>query len=369
LSEKRFKSGWGKPSGRVADFFNAQKSTVLLGKVQAHMIKEASKPSDRRQDVVHPSEVAKTGWCPKSTYERIKAAREASNPFLKAVAESYSPQLLNIFDEGHYIHDKWQKRLRDMGELWGNWVCEVCDKRFKDVLYPGQCWGCDSTLLTYKEVPLRNDDFLIAGHADGAVPSLNALIEIKSVGTGTVRIEAPDIFKKNSEGSKIDLTGLWRDITEPFPSHIRQGQLYLYLCEELGLSYNKIIFIYESKFNQGAKEFVVEYDYAVVHDILMDIRNIVSILGGSMPNGEDCPVCSKVNLPYPFICECVDEPVKCPYNGCKDCEPYGNKNAAIRVGDTEAKQLNEPDKPARGSRVSTTAQTGNGAARTSKRVV
>lgn len=363
----KFASGWGKPSGALADYMNAKKGSILLGDVQAHMIKEHSKPSTRRQDVVHPSEVAKTGWCPRSTYLRIKACREASDPFLKA-PERIGVQLLNIFDEGHYIHDKWQKRLAAMGELWGNWQCQACESFMDNVLYPQQCFSCDSTFLTYKEIPMRVSELNISGHADGAVPRLDALIEIKSVGTGTARIEAPDIFKNNSDGSFIDLQNLWKDITEPFPSHIRQGQLYLWICSEMGLPFDKIIFIYESKFNQGAKEFVVKYDYEEVEDLVEDIRRITYALSG---NGEDCSVCQSKNLPYPFLCEC-DDPIKCPFGSCKDCEAYdGTTSSSIRVGntDTESSTTGQPKRATRSSRVPSAQETGNRASRIAKRTV
>ena len=327
------KSGWGKKlTGRLADYANATKGTLLLGDIQAHMIKEAAKPSTRRQDVVHPSEVAKTGWCPKSTYLRIKASREASDPFLKP-PEKLAPQLLNIFDEGHYIHDKWQKRLRDMGDLWGKWRCDHCGKDYFDTIYPKQCSGCGSTLITYREVSMRLPQYLISGHADGAIPRLRSLIEIKSVGTGTARIEAPEVFAANSDGQKIDLQGLWKDITEPFPSHLRQGQLYLWICAEMGLEFDKIIFLYESKFNQGAKEFVVHYNPSFVEPLRKEIEWIAMALDGVMRNGEDCPICEHKNLNYPFICECTDDPIKCPYNGCKECDMYGATSAAIRMGE------------------------------------
>jgi len=97
------KAGDQKLTGRLADYANASKGTVLLGDIQAYMMKEHAKPSDRRQDIIHPSEMAKEGWCPRSTYYRIKACREASDPFLKP-PENIGVQLLNIFDEGHNIH-------------------------------------------------------------------------------------------------------------------------------------------------------------------------------------------------------------------------------------------------------------------------
>lgn len=304
-------TGWAKPTGRLADYANASKGTLLVGEIQAHMIKEAAKPSNRRQDIIHPSEMAKTGWCPLSTYLRITACREAANPYLKA-PEFIGVQLLNIFDEGHMIHDKWQKRLRDMGELWGNWACSFCSYEIKGELYPGKwCSCCEGGSLIYREVPLQAPQYLIYGHADGAVPSKNALIEIKSVGAGTVRIEAPDIYSANSEGQKIDLQGLWKDIKEPFPSHMRQGQLYLHLCALMGLPYTQIVFIYESKFNQGVKEFVVKYDPEFCTEMMEACETIRDAFTG------------------------VGSPPKCPTGTCKDCERYGaQKSDIVRMGES-----------------------------------
>jgi hypothetical protein len=293
--------GWGTPKGKLADYVNATKGTILVGDIQAHMLKEHSKPSTRRQDIIHPSEMAKADWCPRSTYYRIQACRDADDPYLKP-DERVGVQLLNIFDEGHLIHDKWQKRLRDMGKLWGNWQCIYCKKNYKNCFGPDFCIKCDSTTLIYREVPLRSEQYLIAGHADGAIPHLDALIEIKSVGAGTVRIEAPDIYAAHTEGQKIDLQGLWKAIQEPFPAHVRQGQLYLALCAQMDLPFTKIIFIYEAKFNQGVKEFVVKYDPNYSKPLLQNAFAIVNALdfGGDIPS--------------------------CPTGTCKDCEKYGSES-------------------------------------------
>lgn len=317
-------SGWGpKLKGNLANYANASKGTILLGDIQAHMIKEHAKPSNRRQDIVHPSETSKESWCPRATYYRILACREADNPFLKP-AETFAPQLLNIFDEGHYIHDKWQRRLWQMGDLWGNWKCLRCDTFLRAVDLPDKCHICGMGIegMQYLEVPLRYDPLMISGHADGAVPRLNALIEIKSVGAGTVRIEAPEIYEKNTNGSFIDFQGLWKDIKKPFPSHIKQGQLYLALCDRIGLPFDQIIFIYEAKFNQGVKEFPVKYDPEISKAVLRSCSDIVSALdlGGSIPG--------------------------CPTNGCKDCEQYGTQNSdserLVREHNSERKTIRRP---------------------------
>lgn len=341
--------GWGpRLSGNLANYANASKGTILLGGIQAHMLKEHAKPSTRRQDIVHPSETVKESWCPRATYYRIKACREADNPYLKP-AESIGVQLLNIFDEGHYIHDKWQKRLTAMGKLWGNWSCDFCGCLFKNQLPLPSCPYCDvgQNGLIYREVPLRADEYLISGHADGAIPDLKALIEIKSVGAGTVRIEAPKIYEKNTNGQMIDLQGLWKDIKEPFPSHIKQGQLYLALCSLMGLPFDQIIFIYEAKFNQGVKEFVVKYDPEVSEKVIKKCSLIKNALDGYMSNGEDCPVCIQKNLDYPFICACTDNPVKCVTGTtCKDCEKYGqekpNSERMVREQPSKRKAIRRP---------------------------
>lgn len=285
-----------------------------MGDIQAHMLKQHSKPSTRRQDIIHPSEMAKASWCPLATYLRIARCRALGDPYWK-LSESIGVQLLNIFDEGHYIHDKWQKRLTNMGDLWGNWRCVACDYLIKDFYeYDDRCPSCKSHVgYNYAEIPLKSPRLLISGHADGGVPRLKSLIEIKSVGVGTARIEAPDIYKANSEGQKVDLQGLWKDIKEPFPSHIRQGQLYLYLwqqmekTEEIEVDFDRMIFLYESKFNQGAKEFVVNYDYEVVKPLIEYAEQIVAALDSN-------------------------EPINCPYGGCKECELYGAKNDSVTTG-------------------------------------
>lgn len=315
---------------------------MLLGDIQAHMIKQASKPSNRRQDIIHPSETAKTGWCPRSTWLRIERCRALGDPYWKP-PESYGVQLLNIFDEGHYIHDKWQKRLRDMGDLWGNWQCASCGFYDEHAVHSGvcpayQCQNNPNKTLEYREIPLYNHALNIAGHADGGVPRLNALIEIKSVGTGTARIEAPDIFKANSDGQKIDLPGLWKDIKEPFPAHVRQGQLYLYLCNGMGLDFDKIIFLYESKFNQGAKEFVVKYDYDAIAPVLVYISSIVHALNGGSP-------------------------VICPFGGCKDCEVYGKQEPS------DSERVGSTPEPVQAKRITRPGKTGGGSTGSAKRII
>lgn len=294
--------GWAPLTGQLADYANASKASFLLGDIQAFMLKDHARPSTRRQNVIHPSEMAKPTWCPLSTYLRIKACRKANDPFVKA-PDKVGVQILNIFDEGHFIHDKWQRRLWKMERLWGNWQCLSCESfgAYEDIPLTCPTCGSDMRSLIYNEVPLKMDALLISGHADGAVKDKNSLIEIKSVGEGTVRYEAPHIHQEYIQGEYVNLKGMFKAIEEPFPSHINQGQLYLHLCNHLGLPFTSIDFIYEAKFTQSVKEFLVQYDPAVGSKLFEKAKIIVDALDNDGP------------LPV------------CPTGTCKDCEQYGAK--------------------------------------------
>lgn len=265
--------------------------TRLLGPIERHLL---SRPLDttRRQDVLHPSELVKDDFCPRAAYFKL-IGREAA-------PDRPNLRLQSIFDEGHAIHAKWQRYLTEMGVLYGKWqVIETYD--------PGtafEVWGLSGDFPTldsvrYLEVPLYDEALRIAGHSDGWVKGLgdDFLIEIKSIGPGTIRAEQPALFKSG------DLFAAWKEIRRPFATHVRQGQLYLALAnrmQEKGLldsAPQEIVFIYELKADQAAKEFVVAYNPALAKDALDDAYDIVSAVeAGVAPD--------------------------CPFNSCKHCAPF-----------------------------------------------
>lgn len=261
------------------------------------MDKEA-KDFSRRQDYLHPSELSHGDWCPLASYLRIKNLREGGT-FTK---EAFGFQSLNIFQHGHEVHHKWQTWLGDMGLLWGGWFCRNCHLEWQGMARK-TCLECNSRHLEYTEIRLDAEkQLLIAGSADGGVPMHKALLEFKTVGAGTVRIEEPDLLKehthKTTSGKNlVDYEGLWRGITRPFSSHQRQGQLYLYICKLLGLDFDKVIYIYESKFTQGTKEFVVKRRESIIEDVLDQADQIKRALNFG------------------------ETPPKCPKGGCKHCDP------------------------------------------------
>lgn len=268
-------------------FLDAKKTdTRLIGDIERFLLK---KPRDkRRTDVLHPSEIIKSDWCHKYSYYLLNGGEPKT--------EKPSLRLQNIFDEGHYIHAKWQNRFAEMGVLYGYW--------YSDTDNTGM-WGLSSevnsgpTVYEYREVPLVYEPLRIHGHADGWIRGIkdDCLIEIKSIGAGTLRWEAPDLLY-DADG---DLTKAWKNIRRPFRGHLLQGQMYLELARrQFGEDAPKeIVFIYELKADQDYKEFTVKADYEIVSRIFFSAEKLIkAVENGKMP---DCNVnpeegCKSCNL-------------------------------------------------------------------------
>lgn len=267
-------------------FLDAKKSNPrLIGDIERHLL--AKTPEVRRTDVLHPSEMAKSDWCLRASYFALSGMPvKKENPNLR---------LQSIFDEGHFIHAKWQNWFSEMGVLHGYWDLGTPNNK---------TWATSKDLAgipnkVYKEVPLVYDELRIAGHADGWIKGIgeDCLIEIKSIGAGTIRIEAPDLIAK-ADG---DLQGAWRSIRRPFSTHVMQGQIYLELMRRLGHEVNEIVFLYELKADQDYKEFVIKADFELVESKFLKAKR---------------------------VCEAVEAgtPLECSNNGslgCKQCQQFG----------------------------------------------
>lgn len=256
------------------------------------------KQKNRDTEHLHPSEISKKRWCPRSSWYTIKGYPQPP--------QSSNFQRLNVFAEGNAIHNKWQTWLWEAGSLIGNWKCINCGHTWygKSHTKVTPCASCGSVGTTvYREVSISSEEYRIIGHADGLVEDKNGqfLLEVKSVGAGTIRYESPDLFVLYSKG-QIDIDELWNRIRSPFPSHLRQANLYM-MCTGV----HSLSFIYEWKPTQAVKEFVVQYQPELIDDVLKGCKTVIEHLELNKPPKK--PVW--VSGPSDQTCK------YCPYN--KEC--------------------------------------------------
>jgi CRISPR/Cas system-associated exonuclease Cas4 (RecB family) len=242
-------------------------NTVILGDIQKHVLKRAAVEIDETRDLtmLHPSEMCKHDWCWRHDYYRIKGVPidpKGANP---------SFRLENIWTEGHDIHHKWQGWLWDMRTLYGVFECLSCHSKWWDVS-PQECFYCDAprSELRYREIPLEAPHLHIGGHSDGGLMlDQFRLLEVKSIGVNSLRFDAPHLWEMYQNNESLDK--IWMEINRPFPVHVRQGALYLYMASrgwaEVPVPWS-IIFIYEAKWNQQVKEFEVRYNARLVERML-----------------------------------------------------------------------------------------------------
>jgi len=282
----------GKPktiaSKDLKAFLTANKrETRLMGAVERHVL---SRPfDDRDMSYIHPSDIIKDDWCALAQYHAIKGNYVETR-------DKPTARLASIFAEGHIIHAKWQNWFKEMGVLYGKWQEEH-----------GTPWALSDIVdsnAKYLEVPLRSDKHMIRGHADGWIKGLgdDCLIEIKSIGSGGLRMEAPALMAQSED----NVEKAWKNIKTPFRSHQLQGQVYLHLCHlmvEEGLlpeAPKEIVFIYELKANQEYKEFVVEYNPEFTAEIFEKALDVAWAA-----QNDRAPLCS-INIE----------------KGCKRCAPF-----------------------------------------------
>lgn len=309
-----------KSDGRMARYAELKTLTgIVLPEVKKVLLdRHKDESPSRRRFIMYPSEMSLSDWCPRGTYYRMCGYPEppSNNSF----------QMENVFAHGNQVHSKWQDWLSDTGKLWGDWRCFRCGAYIKDSLKPKNpgdgvgvytpCTGTEWVSLnggtlfeqqnfshswTYKEVTLKSSSLPMSGHADGALVEHNSLIEFKSLGVGSLRFSAPTLLEQHTytvqDRRIIDIDGLWRDFHRPLPSHVRQGNLYLWMCKEMGLPFNRISFIYEFKPNNQVKEFILPYSEDIVAPMLTIARTVVEAVSSKIPP-------------------------PCPKGGCPECRKY-----------------------------------------------
>jgi len=269
-------------------FLDAKKKPYrLIGDVERHLLQRPV--GDRSTTVLHPSEMIKKDWCKRASYFLLQGRTK--------IADKPALQLQSIFDEGHAIHAKWQRYFQEMGVLYGRFTCTSCDFSIFDI-GTTLCPQCNKDTFEYREVTLIDNELRIAGHTDGWIKGIgdDCLIEIKSIGPGTIRSESPGLMY-DANG---DFMEAWKNVNRPFSSHIMQGQVYLELLKRMGTPVNEIVFLYELKANQSYKEFTVKADYELVRHVFDGAKFVVDAVDAGV-----APDCNNT-----------------PGGTCKQCDPY-----------------------------------------------
>lgn len=286
-------------------------STAVLNAVQRHVLQHANDPDpERDMSYLHPSDMAKSDWCWRHDYYRLR--RTPIGPR----SQNPSFTMENVFEEGHEIHRKWQRWLWEMGVLYGVWHCRACDARWWD-RSPKECLYCGHVgLLKYKELPLTASHLHLGGMSDGGIMMDDEpfkLLEIKSVSLGTLRFEAPHLYDQYLANESLDK--IWMQVQRPFPSHLRQGALYLYMATR-GVEHvpipSEMVFIYEWKPRQQVKEFRVKYSARHVEHALYGAELVTQALETTRPpirppwaRDEDSKICS--SCVYRSVCWKLDD--------------------------------------------------------------
>lgn len=265
-------------SGTLKDFVNAGKTTSrVLGSVERHIL--ATPPdTSRSTTVLHPSEIIKSDWCHRSSYFQLLGFPPPPSKYKTSLRQK------RVFQTGHDIHAGWQTIFHEMGKLYGKYSCNECGLVIWG-MGTDPCPLCLNISYSYKEVSLMYDPLRISGHADGVLLGLGEplLLEIKSVGAGTFRFEAPELtYEHNGE-----LEAMWKALKAPFMSHIMQAQMYMKLAELINLEHQpqEALFLYENKGSQEPKEFVVKKSDFGITSILQACEDLMTQLDSRTPPG------------------------------------------------------------------------------------
>ena len=209
-----------------------------------------------------------------------------------------SPQLRRIFDNGHDLHDRWQRYFTMMSDtrediqFIGNWKCKGCGTTTdvnKEIKKPKhKCPKCGSERWKYNEFRLRDPKLRITGKRDGKFifNGKSFILEVKSInGMQFAKLVAP----------KED--------------HLVQANIYMRLD---GSPYT--IFLYECKNTQSIKVYLSSKDESKIAKhiaLLKDMNKYVD--KGTVP-----PRISG----FPVAGECAG----CPYyQGCKRNDTFSKE--------------------------------------------
>ena len=147
-----------------------------------------------------------------------KSPQELYWHYLKGDNQQFDSRMLRIFDNGHHVHERIQRYLKEAG------------------------------ILLQAEVPVENEEYEIKGHTDGIIEidGTRGVLEIKSMNANT-----------------------FYSAYEPKTDHLIQLNVYMF-CLEIPRG----CLLYECKDNQELKEFYIKQDSRILNPILQKIKYV-----------------------------------------------------------------------------------------------
>ena len=152
---------------------NKSKQSIVLNKLDTYLLSLNNEDNDRAVNVNSPSQIFK---CKRSNYyTRKKEKKDTIN---------VNARTRRIFDNGHSVHNRLQKYLKNAG------------------------------ILLLDEVPVVNEEYNVQGHTDGVL-----LIDDKSRELGILEIKSCN-------------SGTFKELIKPIEEHELQALLYMYCLEQ-----------------------------------------------------------------------------------------------------------------------------------------
>jgi CRISPR/Cas system-associated exonuclease Cas4 (RecB family) len=247
--------------------------------------------SNRSYKIFHPSS---WGTCIRKTaYQYYNDV----SPFLHRKDSDIDQRMERIFDNGHYVHARWQKYLSEIGVIRGYWTCQYCLKTYGKeeklgILNPKKgpidTWPCkcNPKLLAYEELLVKSDPkYNFEGHVD-------AVIDVRGTPFETEYLTA-NMFVVDFKSIKDDS---YSELQHAKHEHVIQTHIYMWL-----LDLQMAVVLYEDKDNQNIKEMSVPRDERIIETIKKESIWLVQTLSHSkLPNRP--PGSSQTKTPCHF-CE------------------------------------------------------------------
>lgn len=279
---------------------------------ETYMQHKAANSPPRGYEVYHPSAAGKC-------LRLMQYQRYAERGYIPNSESLHDPNLLRIFDNGHWMHERWTSYFEGIGVLRGYWNCKnpLCgafnnmgkiksnfkEEHFKRLLKnpklskklrrkfgsdelqgsfkPKECI-CGSRDFEYEETDVVSKELNFSGHADMILDFSRFKPERFSIDKFPFNVEKlPD--KPVVVDMKSCNTDKFNNVAQGSPHFEYLIQLMIY-ANILDCEYG--VLIYENKNNQRLSAFKVPKQPELFEQVSMQVKSMNDMVNVIMDNGE-----------------------------------------------------------------------------------